>query len=98
MTTTTSHEDPFDEVERGIDWLERLENIKARQDREAAMRETVEYVNRLRHVIAALSGDTPAELIAESHGQPIADLVESIREGGADDPWHKYLEPALLEH
>ena len=97
MTTTLSHEDPFDEVERGIDWLERLENIKARQDREAAMRETVEYVNRLRHVIATLSGDTPIEQLAEHHGQPIADLIESIRKASEDDPWHKYLEPALLE-
>lgn len=97
MTTSVSHEDPFDEVERGIDWLERLENIKARQDREAAMLETVEYVNRLRHAIAALSEDTPIEQIAERHNQPIADLVESVRNAGEDDPWHKYLKPALTE-
>ena len=98
MTTTLSHEDPFDEVERGIDWLERLENIKARQDREAAMRETVEYVNRLRQVITALSSDTPIEQIAERHDEEIAALVESVRKSGEDDPWHKYLKPALMEH
>ena len=97
MTTTLSHEDPFDEVERGIDWLERLENIKARQDREAAIRETVAYVNRLRRVIASLSGDTPIERIAEQHGQPIADIIESVRKAGADDPWLGYLKPALSE-
>ena len=28
MTTILGNEDPFEEVERGIDWLERLENIR----------------------------------------------------------------------
>ena len=89
MTTGLAQEDPFDEVERGIDWLERLESIKARQDREAAIGETVEYVNRLRHVIASLSGDASIEQIAEQHGQPIADIVASIRDAGKDDPWDR---------
>ena len=56
MTTILGNEDPFEEVERGIDWLERLENIRERQDREAAMRETVEYVEMLRGVLMELSG------------------------------------------
>ena len=48
MTTTVQFkDDDFDEVERGIDWLERLEGIKARRDKEAALRETVEYVDAL---------------------------------------------------
>ena len=99
MTTMIGNEDPFDEVERGIDWLERLESIKARQDKEAAIRETVEYVNRLRSAIAALSsaGDLDIDLqrIAESHGQEIADLIQGIGNGGPDDPWTEYLRPAL---
>ena len=97
MTTTVGNEDPFEEVERGIDWLERLENIKARQDRESAMRETVGYVNRLRNAITVLSGDASLERIAELHGQEIADLIRGIRDGGSDDPWIEYLRPALSE-
>ena len=95
MTTMIGHEDPFDEVERGIDWLEKLEGIKARQDREAAILETMEYVNRLRGAIAALSNDGDLERIAELHGQEVADLIQGIRSGGSDDPWIEYLMPAL---
>ena len=98
MTTTQASEDLYEEVERGIDWLERLENIRARQDREAAMRETVEYVNRLRDAISALSGDTGIQHISEQYGDDIAELVEGIREAGEDDPWLQYLRPALMEH
>lgn len=98
MTTTVGNEDPFEEVERGIDWLEQLENIKARQDRDAAMRETVGYVNRLRGAIAVLSDDADLRRIAELHGQEIADLIRGIRDGGANDPWIEYLRPALMEH
>ncbi len=97
MTTAIGNEDAFDEVERGIDWLERLENIKARQDREAALRETVGYVHRLRDAIAVLSDDVSIERIAERHGRGMADLVKGIRTGGSDDPWTEYLRPALQE-
>ena len=97
MTTAIGNEDAFDEVERGIDWLERLENIKARQDREAALRETVGYVHRLRDAIAVLSDDVSIERIAERHGRGMADLVQGIRTGGSDDPWTEYLRPALQE-
>ena len=97
MTTILGNEDPFEEVERGIDWLERLENIRERQDREAAIRQTVEYVEMLREAIAALSDDANLERIAELHGQEIADLIRDIRDGGSDDPWIQYLRPTLLE-
>ena len=97
MTTAIGNEDDFDEVERGIDWLERLENIKARQDREAALHETVGYISRLRTAISTLAGDATAEEIAEMHGGEIAELVQGIRDGGSDDPWTEYLRPALRE-
>ena len=97
MTTAIGNEDAFDEVERGIDWLERLENIKVRQDREAALHETVEYVSRLRIAISTLAGDATAEEIAELHGGEIAELLRGIRNGGSDDPWTEYLRPALRE-
>ena len=97
MTTAIGNEDAFDEVERGIDWLERLENIKARQDREAALHETVGYVSLLRTAISTLAGDMTIEEIAELHGREIADLVQGMRTGGSDDPWNEYLRPALRE-
>lgn len=97
MTTAIGNEDAFDEVERGIDWLERLENIKARQDREAALHETIGYVHRLRDAIVILSDEAGIERIAERHGREVAQLIQSIRDGDSDDPWNEYLRPALQE-
>ena len=97
MTTKIGNEDPFDEVERGIDWLERLENMRARQDRESAILETVEYVEMLRKVIKNLSADATAESISMVHGQETADFIAVIGEPGTKDPWEAILKPALLE-
>ena len=102
MTTILGNEDPFEEVERGIDWLERLENIRGRQDREAAMRETVEYVEMLRGALMELSGgasleSVAGESIADRHGNEVSELIESIRGDGEKDPWVAYLKPTLNE-
>ena len=97
MTTSIGNEDPFEEVERGIEWLERLESMKARQDREEAIQETIEYVDVLREVISILSGDAEAEWIAGRYGRGIADVIDGVRGGGTKDPWEEYLKPALLE-
>ena len=102
MTTMLGNEDPFEEVERGIDWLERLENIRERQDREAAIRETVEYVEMLRGVLMELSGgasleSVAGESIADCHGNEVSELIESIRGDGEKDPWVAYLKPMLIE-
>ena len=99
MTTITARgsDDDFDKVERGIDWLERLEIIKARQDRDSAIRETVEYVNRLRAAIIALSGDADVDQLAARHGGDVASVVESVRESETTDPWTEYLHPTLIE-
>lgn len=97
MTTAIGNEDAFDEVERGIDWLERLENIKARQDREALLREAVDYVDRLREAVTVLSGNAPVESVAKLHGQEVAELVASVKDDGENDPWLEYLRPALMD-
>ena len=97
MTTKLGMEDPFDEVERGLDWLERLEGLRARQDREGAIRETVEYVDALREALATFAGDVDAGMIAERYGPGVAAVVEGVRDGDAKDPWVDYLKPALLE-
>ncbi len=97
MTTAIGNEDAFDEVERGIDWLEKLESIKVRRDREAALRETIGYVDMLRDAIVVLSNEAGVERIAELHGREIADLVQGVRHGGSGDPWNEYLRPAIQE-
>jgi hypothetical protein len=101
MTTITARgsedHDDFERVQQGIDWLERLEVIKARQDRESAIHETVEYVNRLREALNALVGDDDTEDIAGWHGSDVAVLVDGIRDNGSTDPWTEYLQPTLLE-
>ena len=98
MTTTVQFsDDDFDEVERGIDWLERLEGIKSRRDKEAALLETVEYVDALRAALLALCADDAADDIAAQHGRQVADLVNGIRDADTKDPWDEYLKPALTE-
>lgn len=99
MTTITARgsDDDFDRVQQGIDWLERLEVIKARQDRESAIHESVEYVNRLREALVALAGDADVNDIAGWHGDDVANLVDSIRDNVSTDPWTEYLRPTLLE-
>ena len=98
MTTTVQFkDDDFDEVERGIDWLEKLEGIKSRRDKEAALRETVEYVDALRTALLALCGDDTADDIAARHGRQVAVLVDGIRDADTRDPWDEYLKPALTE-
>ena len=99
MTTITARgsDDDFERVQQGIDWLERLEVIKARQDRESAIRETVEYVNMLREALNALAGDADINDIAGWHGSDVASLVDGIRETASTDPWTEYLQPTLLE-
>ena len=95
--TARGSDDDFERVQQGIDWLERLEVIKARQDRESAINETVEYVNRLRAAITALAGDDDPSRLAALYGGEVASLVESVRGTNATDPWTEYLRPALLE-
>lgn len=99
MTTITARgsDDDFERVQQGIDWLERLEVIKARQDRESAISETVEYVNMLRAALNALAGDAHINDIAGWHGSDVASLVDGIRETESTDPWTEYLQPTLLE-
>lgn len=94
--TTQASDDDFDRVEQGIDWIERLERIRAQRDKEAAARETLQYVDRLRQAVSALAGDTSPHDLAVSHGDEIAQLVDSIRDANITDPWTEYLLPSLL--
>ena len=94
--TTQASDDDFDKVEQGIDWIERLEGIRARKDKESATHETVYYVERLRQAVTALAGDTAPHLLASTHGAEVAHLVDSIRDSEITDPWTEYLLPSLV--
>ena len=98
MTTITAQasDDDFDKVAQNIDWIEQLESIRARRDKESATRETIEYVARLRTAIAALASDTPPAQIAAQYGSAVAAIVSSLTDSEEVDPWTEYLLPALL--
>ena len=94
--TTQASDDDFDRVEQGIDWIERLERIRAQRDKDAATRETIQYVDKLRAAVTALAGDSSPHELAAFHGAEIAQLVDSIRDASVTDPWDEYLLPSLL--
>lgn len=94
--TTQASDDDFDRVEQGIDWIERLERIRAQRDKEAAARETIQYVDRLRQALTALAGVASSHELAAAHGHEVAHLVDSIRDANITDPWAEYLLPSLL--
>ncbi len=94
--TTQASDDDFEKIEQGIDWIEKLENIRARQDKESATEETVQYVEMLRRAVTALAGDLAPHQLATTHGPEVAQLVDSIRDSEITDPWTEYLLPSLV--
>ena len=98
MTTITAQasEDDFEKIERQIDWLERLEGIRAQRDKELALRETLGYVNQLRAAVIALASDTPPAQLAVRHGADVAILVSGLTDSDNIDPWTEYLLPTFL--
>ena len=96
IITTRASDDDFDKIEQGIDWIERLESIRARRDQEAATKETIQYVDRLREALTTLTGDMSSHQLASAHGLEVAQLIDSIRDEEMTDPWTEYLLPSLL--
>ncbi|MCY4416496.1 MAG: hypothetical protein OXE87_09335 [Chloroflexi bacterium] len=94
--TTQASDDDFNRVEQGIDWIERLEGIRTRQDKESATEETVQYVEMLRNAVTALAADLAPHQLASTHGPAVAQLVDSIRDKEITDPWTEYLLPSLV--
>ena len=90
MTTTTTLDDMFDDAERGLEWLEKLEALQARSASDQAAIEVAEYVMKLRTAVTELAGDRSAADLGEfcRFGHSAA-LVEELRESGR---------PRLLEH
>ncbi|MDE2803037.1 MAG: hypothetical protein OXK21_09160 [Chloroflexota bacterium] len=97
MTTTNDMQDRFEDAERGLEWLEKLEALQTRSASNRAAFEVAEYVMKLRAAITALAGDRSALQIAEAAGAETAALVEELRQAGDTDYWNTRIRPALLK-
>ena len=95
--TTTAVGDPFDDAERGLEWLEKLEALQARSASDRAAYEVAEYAMQLRAAVTALAGDRTASDLNEAVGAEAAQLVEELRQAGDKDYWNTRVLPALLK-
>ena len=97
MSTTNALDDGFEEAERGLDRLEKLEALQVRAASDQAAHEVVEYVMKLRAAVAELAGERTASELSEDVGVETARLVEELRRKGDDDSWNTRIRPALLK-
>ena len=97
MTTTNDMEDRFEDAERGLEWLEKLEALQARSASDRAALDVAEYVMTLRAAVTALAGGRSASELVEAVGAETARLVEELRAAGNNDYWNTRIRPALLK-
>ncbi|MDE2938001.1 MAG: hypothetical protein OXR67_03655 [Chloroflexota bacterium] len=97
MTTINALDDMFEDAERGLEWLEKLEALQARSASDHAAFEVAEYVMRLREAVTALAGDRTVTELGQALGEDTAQLVEELRQAGADDYWNTKIKPILLK-
>lgn len=97
MTTTNALDDGFEEAERGLDRLEKLEALQVRAASDRAAHEVTEYVMRLRTAVTELAGERTASELSGDVGAETARLVEELRRKGDDDHWNTTIRPALLK-
>ena len=97
MSTTNALDDRFEEAERGLDWLEKLEALQVRDASDRAAYEVAEYVMKLRTAVTDLAGDRTSSELSEDAGSETAQLVEELRQEGDDDYWNTRIRPALLK-
>ena len=97
MNTTNALGDRFDDAERGLEWLERLEALQAHSASERAAYEVAEYVMKLRAAVTELAGDRTTAELSEAVGTETAQLVEELRQAGDRDHWNTRIRPALLK-
>lgn len=95
MTITT--DDRFDDAERGLEWLEKLEALQSRSASDQAALEVAEYVMKLRAAVTELAGDRSASDLGEAVGAETVQLVEELRQAGDRDYWNTRIRPALLK-
>ena len=97
MSTTNALDDGFEEAERGLDRLEKLEVLQVRAASDRAAHEVAEYVMRLRMAVTELAGERTASELSDDVGVDTAQLVEELRQRGDDDYWNTTIRPALLK-
>ncbi len=97
MTTLNTLDDSFDDAEKGLQWLEKLEALQVRSASEQAALEVAEYVMKLRNAVTRLAGDRSPSELSRSVGAETAQLVADLRQAEADDYWNKRIQPALLK-
>ena len=97
MTTTNAIDDMFEDAERGLEWLEKLEALQARSASDRAALEVAEYVIQLREAVTALAGNRTAAELNDTLGEDMAQLVEELRQAGDDDYWNTKIRPILLK-
>lgn len=97
MTTVNSLDDMFEDAERGLEWLEKLEALQTRSASDRAAYEVAEYVMLLRDAVTVLAGDRTITELSEAVGEDTAHLVEQLRQAGDDDYWNTKIRPILLK-
>ena len=97
MSITNALSDKFDDAERGLEWLEKLEALHTRSASDQAAYEVAEYVMKLRTAVTELAGDRSASQLGEDVGSATAQLVEELRRAGDNDYWNTRIRPALLK-
>ena len=97
MSTTNALGDRFEDAERGLDWLEKLEALQTRSASDQAAYEVAEYGMKLRSAVTTLAGDRTASELAELLGAETAQLVEELRQDAENDYWNTRVRPALLK-
>ena len=97
MSTTNALDDRFDDAERGLEWLEKLEALQARSASDQAAYEVAEYVMKLRTAVIELAGDRTASGLSGAVGTETARLVEELRQSRDNDYWNTRIRPALLK-
>lgn len=97
MSTTNALGDRFDDAERGLEWLEKLEALQARSASDQAAYEVAEYVMKLRAAVTELAGERTVSELSEAVGAETAQLVEELRQAGDNDYWNTRIRPALLK-
>ena len=97
MGTTNALDHRYEEAERGLDWLEKLEAQQARSASDQAAYEVAEYVMKLRAAVTGLAGDRSASQLSEAVEAETAQLVEELRRAGDDDYWDTRIRPAFVK-
>ena len=97
MSTTNALDDRFDDAERGLEWLEKLEALQARSASDQAAYEVAEYVMKLRTAVTELAGDRTVPDLSGTVGPETAQLVEELRQSRDNDYWNTRIRPALLK-